>query len=323
MNFAGLLGPRSGDRQSASKVPETLPTRAGLQELLALRAHSRREIFPGNARRISSGGQRLSTFRGRGMEFEESRLYQPGDDVRHLDWKVTARSGKPHTKLFRDERERPVLFWLDLRPGMFFATRGRFKSVQAIRTAALLAWRAAAHGDRVGGMLFGHGHHREQRPAQGHRAVLRWLGALVEAQDWSDSPPDAAGDIKKWLRRLRRMARPGCLIILIGDFHDLDESCTEELSLIARHCSLFAVSVFDPLERKLPPPGRYVVTRNGRLMTIDSGDASVIERYTSRVNERAETLQNLQRRLRMPLIEIATDEDPVARLQQDLPRFWK
>ncbi len=323
MKLADLLGTRTGDPQAADSVPANSPTRAGLQELLALRAHSRREILPGSAKRISSGGQRLSTFRGRGMEFEESRPYQPGDDVRHLDWKVTARSGKPHTKLYREERERPVLFWLDLRPGMFFATRGRFKSVQAIRAAALLAWRAAAHGDRVGGMLFGHGHHREQRPAQGHRAVLRWLGAMIDAQDWSGAPGGGADDIKVWLRRLRRMARPGCLIILIGDFHDLDESCAEELSLIARHCSLFAISIFDRLERQLPPPGRYVVTRSGRLVTIDSGDAAAVERYSTRVHQRAEELHALRRRLKMPLLEIATDEDAVARLQQDLPRFWK
>jgi uncharacterized protein (DUF58 family) len=315
------LGPREARTNEPDRAES--PARASLQELLALRAHTRRESLPGTAKRIASGGQRLSMFRGRGMEFEESRLYQPGDDVRHLDWKVTARSGKPHTKLFREERERPVLFWLDLRPGMFFATRGRFKSVQAIRASALLAWRASAHGDRVGGMVFGQGRHHEQRPGQGHRAVLRWLGTAVDAQAWDAAPAEPPDDLATGLRRLRRMARPGCLVFLISDFRGLDQSCEEELSLLARHCSLVAVSVYDPLERELPPAGRYTVIRGDRTATIDSGDPAVIDRYAERIEKKREQLSILGRRLRMPLIEVSTEDDAIALSQQYLPRFWK
>lgn len=129
--------------------------------------------------RALQSGQYLSAFKGRGMEFDETRPYAQGDDVRHLDWRVTARTGKPHTKLFREERERPVLLSVDYRASMRFATRGMFKSVMAARLAALVAWSALRHGDRIGGQIFSEAGRRELRPEHGQRAVLRWLEALV------------------------------------------------------------------------------------------------------------------------------------------------
>ncbi len=114
--------------------------------------------------RAQQSGAYLSAFKGRGMEFEEARPYQPGDDIRNLDWRVTARTGKPHTKLFREERERPILLWVDYRNTMFFATKGVYKSVIAARAAALLAWSAHHHGDRVGGIIFSEQIHHELKP---------------------------------------------------------------------------------------------------------------------------------------------------------------
>jgi uncharacterized protein (DUF58 family) len=120
-------------------------------------------------------GNYLATFKGRGMEFDEVRPYQPGDDIRTMDWKVTARTGKPHTKLFREERERPVLLWVDYRKPMFFGTRGSFKSVVAAKTAALLAWSAIQHGDRLGGLIFSEKVHQEIRPHRGKAATLHFI----------------------------------------------------------------------------------------------------------------------------------------------------
>lgn len=124
---------------------------------------------------------RRSLFKGRGMEYDESRLYQPGDDVRHLDWRVTARTGKAHTKLFREERERPVFLWVDCRAPMFFATRGRFKSVAAAQIAALLAWSAVHDGDRIGSVLFTEATHREIKPQRGKTGALRLFRELAGA----------------------------------------------------------------------------------------------------------------------------------------------
>ncbi len=117
--------------------------------------------------RVVTSGGHLSPYKGRGVEFDESRPYQPGDDLRTIDWRVTARTGKPHTKVFREERNRPVFVWLDLRRPMLFATRGEFKGVRAAEMAALIAWSAVAHGDRLGGLVFSESEHHELRPALG------------------------------------------------------------------------------------------------------------------------------------------------------------
>jgi uncharacterized protein (DUF58 family) len=132
--------------------PATLIALRGAGEGLSLKAS-----------RIAArqSGNYLSRFKGRGMEFDEARQYQPGDDVRTLDWRVTARTGKPHTKLFREERERAVLAWVDMRPTMFFATRGAFKSVIAARAAALIAWSTNQQGDRLGSLVFNADNHHE------------------------------------------------------------------------------------------------------------------------------------------------------------------
>ncbi|MDH4074155.1 MAG: DUF58 domain-containing protein, partial [Gammaproteobacteria bacterium] len=116
-------------------------------------------------------GAYVSHFKGRGMEFDESRPYQPGDDPRSIDWRVTARSTEAFTKLYREERERPVLIMTDLRANMHFATRGCFKSVNAARAASLLAWAAHHRGDRLGGIVFGDSRHRELRPRLGRQAA--------------------------------------------------------------------------------------------------------------------------------------------------------
>ena len=135
----------------AQASPRVQPDLRDLMSLARAAMH-----LPGwhdRAKRQTQGAY-LSALRGRGMEYDESRPYQAGDDIRTLDWLVTARTGKPHTKLFREERERPVIVAVDYRPAMFFATQGSFKSVQAARCAALLAWRAAQQGDRLGGFIF-------------------------------------------------------------------------------------------------------------------------------------------------------------------------
>ena len=132
--------------------------------------------------RAQQSGAYMSRFKGRGMEFDEARLYQPGDDIRSIDWRVTARTGKTYTKVFREERERPVFISVDDRLTMHFATRGVFKSVLAAKLAGLLAWAAEHHGDRIGGQLFSEHDCYELKPQNGRHAVLRFLNTLVKPQ---------------------------------------------------------------------------------------------------------------------------------------------
>jgi uncharacterized protein (DUF58 family) len=165
-------------------------------------------------------GAYVSRFRGRGMEFDESRPYQPGDDPRSIDWRVTARSTTAYTKLFREERERPVLVAVDLRSNMHFATRGCFKSVNASRAAALLAWSAHHRGDRLGGLIFGDATHRELKPRLGRRAALRFVHELAEHPDWQkrDVDENAIDPLTQAMSQLRRVARPGSLVVVISDY---------------------------------------------------------------------------------------------------------
>ena len=150
---------------------------AELADLIALR-YGARNLQIGKRKRALSvlAGPNKSNFRGRGIDFEEVRGYQPGDDIRTIDWRVTARTGSAHTKLFREERERPVLLVVDQRNSMFFGSQHCFKSVLAAQLASLLAWSALNNGDRVGGLVFNDNQHREFRPRRSRNRIGKWSG---------------------------------------------------------------------------------------------------------------------------------------------------
>ena len=158
-------------------------------ELISLRPRCHALRLPMRQAAASAlAGAYRSRFRGRGVDFLESRNYQPGDDIRNMDWRVTARTGKPHTKVFQEERERPVLVVMDASPSLFFGTKTRLKSVAAGQLAAAVAWSAVRRGDRIGGFLFAPGKHRELRPAGGRRGAMRMIQGLV---DWLEPSADA------------------------------------------------------------------------------------------------------------------------------------
>ncbi len=221
-------------------------------------------------------GAYVSHFRGRGMEFDESRPYQPGDDPRSIDWRVTARSTTAYTKLFREERERPVLVVVDLRANMHFATRGCFKSANASRAGALLSWAAHHRGDRLGGLIFGNNVHRELKPRLGRRAALRFVHALAEHPDWQtrSAPDDGEAQLTMALSALRRVTRPGSLVVVLSDFQGLSRAGKSYLSSVARHNEVLAIRLHDPFERELPPPGRYRLVDSDNELAIDTEAAA-------------------------------------------------
>ena len=286
------------------------PARIDLAELIRLKpAGESLKIGALRVRAIEAGGH-LSRLKGRGVEFDESRPYQPGDDLRTMDWKVTARTGKPHTKVFREERDRPVILWLDLRRPMLFATKGVFKAVRAAQTAALVAWSAVANGDRLGGLIFSDREHVELRPRLGRRAALRMLRVICDTAFWE--PPHAAAEAAQphSLERLTRVARPGSQIFLLSDFRSLDASFERHLRQLARHSDVSLVHFFDPVERSLPPPGRYRVLAGSRSIAIDTGGGAERRAYRDRFLERRATLAKLARFPGVQLLECSTDSDP-------------
>ena len=244
------------------------PTVVTLEDLLLLRSFAQGGRLAVRRKNVAArSGGHDSRWRGRGVDFRESRIYQAGDDIRHMDWRVTARSGKPHTKLFQEEREQGLLLVLDLNPGMRFGTRVCFKSVQAARAAAYLAWVASSDGDRVGALGFGGGINGEVRPASGGRGVLRSLRAV---RDW-----DAAADrelrqpLSSALPRLRQLLKPGMRLILISDGYSIDAESWPLLGQSASRHDVSIVLVRDALELGAPPAGRYAVSHSGERRVLD------------------------------------------------------
>lgn len=280
-------------------------------------------LQPRRVRAPGSGGY-ASPFKGRGMEFDEVRPYTQGDDVRSIDWRVTARSGKPHTKLFREERERAVLLWIDLRPAMFFATRGSFKAVRAAQAAALLGWNALHNGDRFGALIFDEHGHEELRPKRGQPPLMHVLQRIAAYPAWHSpqrrGEDAAAAAFHQGLLRLRRVAQPGSLIILLSDFSGFDERSAAHLAPLARHNDLLAVHIHDPLEAELPPAGRYRVSDGLRFISVDTSDQHRRERYRRHFNERQAQLQHFCRRHGSTLLSLSTADEPFDVLRRSLGR---
>lgn len=269
-------------------------------------------------------GAYVSHFRGRGMEFDESRPYQPGDDPRSIDWRVTARSTTAYTKLFREERERPVLVVVDLRANMHFATRGCFKSVNASRAAALLSWAAHHRGDRLGGLIFGDTTHRELKPRLGRQAALRYVHELVAHPDWQNRERAPGSDddapLTQAMSALRRVARPGSLVVILSDFLGFSRAAQSYLSSVARHNEVLAVFLNDPLERQLPPPGHYRLVSRDDEMAIDTYAKGARRDYREAFEVRSQELEAFCQRYGVHLMPLSTEDDPVTALQTALGR---
>lgn len=288
-----------------------------LKTLVDLAAASAGIDLGGAKVRAAQNGQYLSPFKGRGMAFAESRLYQAGDDVRRMDWRVTARTGKAHSKVFQEERERPLFISVDYRPAMAFATRGVFKSVQAAKLAALLAWAGLRQGDRIGGQVFGAEGCQELEPKNGKAALLRFFNALVSPAYAGNGGHSLAGA----LSRLQHHARPGSRIYLISDFRGLDGEAENYLALLARHCELGLIQVFDPLEGGLPAEGRYRFTDTQRDVLLDAGDSALRQQYRQPFLNRQASLERLSRKLRLTWLACSTLQTPLSALNGWRPRI--
>ncbi|MDO5505578.1 MAG: DUF58 domain-containing protein [Pseudoxanthomonas suwonensis] len=233
-------------------MPEPSPTTGitpSLSELVGLRALV---LDRGVARRGWHGqsGQSASPLRGRGMEYAESREYADGDDVRHVDWRLTARTGRTHTKLFQPERERLSLVVADTAATLYFGTRQRFKSVQAARAGAVAAWRAVRDGDRIAALR---GSHRDPpvTPAVGPRGALRVLDALVR---WYTAPPDEDAGLSVALDHAQRLLRPGSRLLVLADPASIESVPSRRWAALALHNAVTVLLLTDPLEQH--PPAR-------------------------------------------------------------------
>ncbi|MDM8546656.1 DUF58 domain-containing protein [Candidatus Venteria ishoeyi] len=284
-----------------------------LDELIQLQFQASR-AKRGSKRKVMTllSGGRLSGFRGRGMEFLETRHYQPGDDIRAIDWRVTARSNnKPHTKIFHEERERPVLVLLDQRAAMRFGSRVAFKSVQAARASALLAWSAMQNGDRVGGVVLNDDRYQDIRPAGGRRGILRLFQHMAQSTNDKATPPGGQNTtLASALLQLRRISHPGSFITIFSDFQDFDKEAQHHLGQLAQHTDVLGVFIYDSLEQQLPPPGLYAISDGKQQRWLNSADKRAREIYQNLFKQRYQALEQHFQQRGLRLTQLATHDDP-------------
>ncbi|MBK1701121.1 DUF58 domain-containing protein [Thiococcus pfennigii] len=281
-----------------------------LDDLLELR-HQAHTLGIASHHLVNStfAGLYASVFRGAGVNFEEVREYREGDDIRYMDWKVTARTDEPHMKIFREERERSVVLCVDKGPHMAFGTRGTFKSVQAARAAALIGWAASRLNDRVGGLIFGDPGTGLQhfRPARGRRALWQLLHALTAPGSAQVASIDCLAGA---LQRATRGLPTGSLIFVIADL-DRDALGLERvLGALVQRNTVVLLPVDDPADWEIPAMGPTTFAgTDGTLMEVDTDDPAARRAYRARWEARRALLQTMAHRLHILLLPVRTDQE--------------
>jgi len=297
-----------------------------LDELLELRHHAH-ALGTQSHHRVNAllCGLYASTFRGHGMEFEESREYQFGDEIRNMDWTVTARTGIPHLKVFREERERSVILCVDTGPHMRFGTRGTFKSVQAAHAASLVAWSATGNHDRVGALLFGNPNmpYRYYRPGRSRRSLWQMLRALtsaysIEGPGYDGPRPDC---LLKAIETLDRSTPTGALVFIIADLNRDPEDLERLLGRLRQQREVVLMPIDDPADHELPDIGRVVFEDPaGGRVEIDTSNPDGRRLYSERWEENRERLEQMAWRLGLDLIPVPTEVEVHRTLVESLRR---
>jgi uncharacterized protein (DUF58 family) len=257
-------------------------------------------------------GGHSSKLRGRGLDFDEIRRYQPGDDPRTIDWKVTARMRKPYSRVFTEERERPVLLLVDQRINMFFGSVHSMKSVVAAEATALAAWRTIAVKDRVGAIVFNDSELVEIRPQRTQSNVLRLLQTVVQqnrALKTGSSITSNPAMFDEALRRASRLATHDFLIIIISDGYGSSPRSKEILTNIAHHNDVLMAFVFDPLESQLPDASHLVVANGERQMEINPRKESLREGFRQQFEEQRAVGKHFLLTRDIPVLPLQTDVD--------------
>lgn len=288
-----------------------------LEQLMSYQLAARFLTLNRNTRAIKHlAGPYKSSIRGRGMEFEDVRLYQPGDDVRTIDWRVTARVGLTHTKQFREEREKPVMIIVDQRQSMFFGSKLTLKSVLAADLAAFIAWASLAQGDKVGGLLFNDVQQAEIRPRAQRKNVLQLLQLICNFnQRLNVQSLGEQQSLQYMLQEMQRVCRPGTRIFLLSDFHDLQESANPLLHQLTQHCDITAIHISDPLEHQLPNQGLYPAFTGTKTLVLDSHDHDSRKRWQQSFANQFATQKKQLGQFGIPLIPASTVNAPLKVLQ--------
>jgi uncharacterized protein (DUF58 family) len=277
------------------------------------------QLFSTPSQRSPLIGLHHSKLRGRGVDFDQVRVYQAGDDVRTIDWRVTARTQEPHTKLFHEERERPIFIMVEQSRRLFFGSGLMFKSVLAAQAAALVGWAALGHNDRVGGLVFGDNEHYEIKPRRSKQSLLQLLNRLVRVNQSLHT--EAAADRDTFgvaLRRAREVMRPGSLAIILCDERALTDSAEQQLALLSRHCDLLLLPLSDPLDHALPAAGLLRFADRGAHLELDTLNADLRQSYRAQGEARQARWELLAQKLRVLMMPLSTQREMVEQLREYL-----
>ncbi|WP_317928687.1 DUF58 domain-containing protein [Halioxenophilus sp. WMMB6] len=297
------LSSRTGVSGVHAELEELLLTRLTASQLNLQYAKPSRSLLAGPIH---------TRTKGRGMEFEEVRVYHPGDDIRSIDWRVTARTQVTHTKLFQEEREKPVLVVVDQRSNMFFGSQRCFKSVYAAHLAAAIGWAAIGQNDRIGALLFADDTQQDVRPKRSKHAQLALLQKLVEFNQRLHSPLPSGRKIsmEEMLADVRRVAKPGTNIFILSDFSDLNPECEKQLYLLARHNDVSLFHIFDTLEQQLPNTAQLSVSNGHQRLQLNPQELGFQQRYQNLFDSRLARLQQIANSFAVNVVNACTTEDP-------------
>lgn len=301
---------------------------ADLNELRRLKYLAKGFSFtPNQPANSALSGKNASKLRGRGLNFEELRHYRPGDDIRSMDWKVTQRTGKPHIKVFTEERERNVFLAIDQRMTMFFGSTNKMKSVIAAELAALIAWQISDSGDRIGAVIYNDQQTKVIPAKRGKQHVVNLLSEVLKKNlelSIDKSAQANANDCEsfnKMLATLNKVSSHNGLIILIGDGHGFDDNSTDYIKQLRQHNEVIACHVFDPLEQTLPKMSQMIVSDGVQQIQFSSENKHVQKNYQTEIARQLESYVKAAKKYRIPLIEIDTTAPVEQQLRKALGHF--
>lgn len=281
-------------------------------------------FLPRQASASVLNGRHASRLRGRGLNFEEMRDYLPGDDIRSIDWKATARTGSPHVRVFTEERDRPALLVVDQRMSMFFGSRLNMKSTTAAEAAAIAAFRILDAGDRVGGIVFDDEQQQEFPPRRQARTVYRLLESIAEmnAELHADRHVDPKpGSLNRVLKSIARIAHHDHLVLVFSDFDGIDETTHRHLSGIAAHNDMILMLVHDPVARQLEPGENTVIGDSRMQAALDLGSGRIREAVTSQSRNRLDSIIKWQIEINLSVFPLSAGEETLPQLRHLLGRF--
>ncbi len=277
--------------------------------------------LPRQSVRSLLSGRKRSRLRGRGLDFDELRHYRPGDDIRTMDWRVTNRTGKPHVRVYTEERDRPVITVVDQRLPMFFGSEQKMKSVVAAEVAAITAWRVLAVGDRIGAILFNDQRTLEARPTRNERKVMGWLGDLAAMNNALSVTPDHDSDPQALARALslaERSVGHDYLVVLVSDFFGWSEAALDTIRRINQHNDIVCALVFDPLERDISSADRLVVSDGRYQLEIDPHRHDLGRKFEASFSNTVADVQRELQRHDIPVLTVETATPVTDQLREQL-----